>query len=337
MKDITIVVPVYNSEKYISRCLDSILRQNMDNYDLLLINDGSTDRSKEIIEDYEKKYDNIKVINQSNHGVSYTRNYAIKNVKTKYIMFIDNDDYIDKDYVKTLYNTIESSDYDMVFSGYRRTNVKGEVTVEIKLIDSEWSKFVVFTPWAKIFKTDFLRDNNIYFLENNIGEDTYLCLLSVLTSNNMKVIDYVGYNWFINDESVSNTSQTNINKVNVYKLLNSCYDEIIKRNLLDKNYEIIQAHFTRYSYWFIIYATFNSSFFTIRREYKKLFKWLSERFPNYKKSNFFTMKKPEAEEPKARKGYYRMHLMNRKHLGVLYIYAYNKYRKLVALKKKIIG
>ena len=96
MKKVTIIIPVYNSEKYIGRCLDSIVNQSFKDIDILVINDGSTDKSKEIVEEYQSKYRNIKLINQDNIGVAKTRNKAIKLIDTKYIMFIDNDDYIDK-------------------------------------------------------------------------------------------------------------------------------------------------------------------------------------------------------------------------------------------------
>ena len=108
--EVTIVIPVYNSEKYIGRCIESILNQTFQDFELLIINDGSKDNSKEIIKEYKSKYpDKITFINQENKGVSTTRNEAIKIANGKYIMFIDNDDYIDNDYIEIYVSKIRGS------------------------------------------------------------------------------------------------------------------------------------------------------------------------------------------------------------------------------------
>ena len=119
---ITIIVPVYNSENYIRRCVDSVLRQSFEDFELLLINDGSTDGSLKILREYEKSDKRIRVINQENMGVAKTRNKGIKLASGKYIMFIDNDDYIENDYINKYYNSIKDTDYDIVIGGYKRKN-----------------------------------------------------------------------------------------------------------------------------------------------------------------------------------------------------------------------
>ena len=96
---ISLVVPVYNCEKYVGECIESILSQDYSNIELILVNDGSKDNSKNVIEDYSKKDKRIKIINQENSGVSSARNNGMKISKGKYIGFIDADDYVEKDYV----------------------------------------------------------------------------------------------------------------------------------------------------------------------------------------------------------------------------------------------
>lgn len=328
-KDITIIIPVYNSEKYLNRCIDSIINQTAKNYKILIINDGSKDNSQKIIDDYCKKYPKIiKCVKQKNKGVAKTRNNAIKLTDTKYIMFMDNDDYIDVDYVETLYKNIK--DYDIVLSGFRRPNSKGVITTETNLQDEEWSKMMIMTPWAKIFKREFLIDNNIEFLDNNIGEDIYFNLLAVFSTKKIKVLNYIGYNWFYNDESVSNTSQTDIKKINVYNLLNNCYDELKKRELLIKNYTMIEAHFIRYIYWFMIYATKNLNYKDLSKEYDKIFKWLKDRFPNYEKNKLIGFNKPKGETFENKRLYFIFKTSSKFKLGKLFVFMYNKiknYRK----------
>lgn len=117
MENVTVIIPVYNSEKYIGKCIESVINQTYKNIKILLINDGSTDKSKEILGKYRSEYENIEVINQNNKGVAVTRNEAIMKVNTKYLMFIDNDDFIDSNYIETYINSAEENNYDIVMGG----------------------------------------------------------------------------------------------------------------------------------------------------------------------------------------------------------------------------
>lgn len=328
-KEITIVIPVYNSEKYLSRCIDSILNQTCKNFEVLIINDGSTDNSLKIIEEYSKKYPRIiKYVTQKNIGVAKTRNKGINLCKTKYIMFVDNDDYLDCDYVSTLYNSINSSGSDMVISGYKRTNEHDQIISSVQLVDEMWSYYMIMTPWAKIFNREFLKKNSIYFLDNNIGEDIYFNLLTIHESNDIKILPYVGYNWFFNTNSVSNTTQKIINKLNIYKLLDSCYDELKNRNLLKKDDQFLEAHFIRYIYWFLFYSTSNCDYSTVKKEYNNLFSWLKKRFPNYKKNKIVGINKPKCETKENKRLFTIIKLFQSINLCPLLIYMYNNYHKI---------
>ena len=107
---ISIIVPVYNAEKYIGTCIDSILKQTYQNFELLLINDGSSDNSLEVLNQYSKKDKRIRVIDQKNIGVAKTRNKGIQLARGEYIAFIDNDDYIDEDYLEQFMNVCNNQD-----------------------------------------------------------------------------------------------------------------------------------------------------------------------------------------------------------------------------------
>ena len=326
MKDVTVVIPVYNSKKYIKRCIDSVLIQTVKNYKILLINDGSTDNSLKIIEDYKNKYPNIiSIVNQENMGVAKTRNKAIELATTKYIMFIDNDDYIDNDYIEEFYKNIKNTNNKVVIGGYKRTNQKDEIIEYIKLNPLNYfDRLKVTTPWARIIDRNFLIENNIRFLDNNIGEDIYFDLLINFTTNDIKVINYSGYNWFYNDFSVSNTIQKDQKKLDIFKLLNSCYDELEKRNLIKDNYEIIEAFFFRYIIWFLYYTTKNISYSELSQIYDKLFIWLKERFPRYLKNKYVSLSNPKGEKFKDRLLYYLLKITNKFKLGKKYLYLYNK-------------
>lgn len=296
---VSVIVPAYNSEKFISKCLDSVLSQTYKNFELIVVDDGSIDATGSIIEKYKKQNpDIINFIKQENIGVANTRNKVIKLAKGDYIAFIDNDDFIDNDYLETLVNNCEDGKYDIVLSGYRRPNEKGKVIFEKRISDYEFSKLVVQAPWAKIYKTKYILENDFKFLDNNIGEDIFFNLSTILSTNNVKILNYIGYNWFYNSESVSNSKQKDFDKIDVFRLLNSCYDDLSKRNLLQNNYEILEFFFYRYIVWFLTFASKGHSLKEIKIENKKLFSWIKDKFPEYKKNKLVRFNKPKGEEKK---------------------------------------
>lgn len=325
MKKVTLIVPVYNSEDYIGKCLDSILNQSYNNFEIQVVNDGSKDNSQKIIDEYKAKYpDKIISIDQQNKGVAITRNESVRRANGDYIMFVDNDDYLDKDYIETFVKEAESGDYDVVLGGYRRPNENGKILRQLKLDDYEWSKFMIMAPWAKIYKKQYIIDNNIEFLSVNLGEDIYFNLKAMLVSEKIKIIDYVGYNWFFNTSSVSNSKQKNITGLQVYELLNSCYDMLKEEKLLEKHYDIIKTHFTRYIIWLLSFSTKKLKYKTISEEYEKLFNWLEERFPDYKKNKMITYKKPEGETHNIRFLQKTFLIFHNIHLGKFLVYLYSK-------------
>ena len=298
-KKVSIILPVYNSEDYIERCVESILNQTYKDFEIIIINDGSKDNSQEIIDRYKEEYpDTIVAIEQKNKGVARTRNYGIQIANGKYIMFIDNDDFMDKDYVETYVKNIEEDDLDMVIGGYRRPTKNGRIVRKLVMKNEKWSKYKLMAPWAKIYKKEFMINNELQFLPSNIGEDDYLTMQAVLSTDKIKIIEYVGYNWYYNEESVSNTTQRNIKQAGVYNLLNKSYDNLVSRNLIKKEgeEEYIELYFIRYVMWFLTYSTKRIKYSIIKEEYDKLFQWLKERFPNYKKNKQIGFNKPKGEE-----------------------------------------
>lgn len=290
MKKITLVIPVYNSEKYIGRCLDSILNQTYNDVDILVINDGSKDKSKEIIEEYQRKYNNIKLINQENIGVAKTRNKAIKLAETKYIMFIDNDDYIDSNYIETYLNKIEKTEADIVIGGYRRVNIDKKILFKQKLINTEWSKYIVLAPWAKIFNRDFLIKNNIEFLDYSIGEDVYFNLIAFSKNPKIEIIDYIGYNWFFNTKSVSNTSQRGLRDDTDIRVL---LDKVLE-NCDIKDNELMKYYFVRYFIWYMLFSGRKSNNKSFMKYYQMYKKWFEENKINSNISPFSSKIKGES-------------------------------------------
>ena len=119
---VSVIIPVYNAQEGIKQCLDSLLNQSFTDFEIILLNDGSTDNSLEVIKKYAAVNDFIRVIDKENEGVAKTRNKGIQLANGKYIVFIDNYDFIDSDYLERFYNAIDQEQLDIVLGGYKRVN-----------------------------------------------------------------------------------------------------------------------------------------------------------------------------------------------------------------------
>lgn len=264
---ISIIVPVYNAEKYIGICIDSILKQTYRNFELLLINDGSSDNSLEVLNQYSKKDKRIRVIDQKNMGVAKTRNKGIQLAKGEYLTFIDNDDYIDKDYLEQFMKVCDTKD--IVIGGYRRVNLEGKMLMKLILDDTDWAKYTFITPWARFFRKEFLLENKIEFFSYPIGEDIYFNLKAYSLTDNIKIIPYIGYNWLYNDTSVSNTIHKGFNeKVDITFLLDKIYQLREFGNI-----EYIDYYCYKFGIWYLLYSGKGAKKNKFIKEYKKIKKW----------------------------------------------------------------
>ena len=279
---VSVIIPVYNSERYIERCIKSVLNQTFQEFELILINDGSKDNSQKILELYKEKYaEKIILVSQENMGVAKTRNKAIKRANGQYIMFIDNDDYIDNDYIETHIKKIEETDADIVMSGYRRVNIDKKVLFKQRLLNTNWSKYIILAPWAKIYKREFLIKHNVEFLDYAIGEDVYFNLVAFAKSPKIEIIDYIGYNWFFNTKSVSNTSQRGLSKkIDIRVLLDKILVEYNEKD------ELIEYYFVRYFIWYMLFSGRKSSSKKFIDYYGECKKWFKENKINNKISPF---------------------------------------------------
>lgn len=169
-KDVTIVVPIYNVEKYLKRCLDSIINQTYEDVDIILVNDGSTDNSLDICYEYKKKDNRITVINQENQGLSAARNAGIEMANSNYIMFIDSDDYIELDMVEYLIERAKKYDSDIACCGFTNiyeNGIKEKITKpqndvvyskEEALDLHLFSGYIDVVAWNKLYKLELFDD-----------------------------------------------------------------------------------------------------------------------------------------------------------------------------------
>ena len=316
MIKVSIIIPVYNTEKFLNRCVDSVINQKFNNFEIILVNDGSKDNSLKICRDYEKKYPKIiKVIDQKNSGPAIARNRGIESAKGKYIMFIDSDDFIDDGYIKDYYDNIEKTKDIMVIGGYKR--VEGtDVVSTLKLKQGDYSKYLITGPVCRIIRREYLEKNNILFLDTNSSEDVYFNLLIYNKTNKISIIENTGYNYYYNCNSLSNTVHKGFNQdVKIIELLDLV-------NIKDGiNCEMNQYFIIKYCIWYLLYSGKSARSDEFIKEYNKLFTWIKLNIPNYKKNKYISCFKP-SEEP----------LMHRL---VIYIFIVLSNFKLVSLFSKI--
>lgn len=264
MKKISIIVPVYNGEKYLERCIDSVLNQSYKNFEVLFLDDGSKDNSLKILKEYEKKDSRIKVYHHDNVGVAKTRNEGIKRATGEYVTFLDNDDYLDKDFLK---NYLEKClNYDFIIGGYKRISNK-KVFLKKILKSNGFSKYENVAPWGKLIKKQFLIKNKIEFFSYPIGEDIIFNMKMFSKTNNYKIIKNCDYNWFFNDESVSNTKQQRFND-NILNL----FEEMNKYSVDELSCYFI----ARYKIWYLLFSGKGESSKNFLKEYNKITNWLDK-------------------------------------------------------------
>ena len=173
---VSIIVPIYNVELYLARCLDSLVDQTYDDYEIICVNDCSPDNSAAIAKDYSNRFPNlIKLIeNSENLGLGRSRERALEFASGNYVMFVDSDDYVKRDYIETYVNSLTEQRYDIVVGGYIR-DVDGKLTEHI-LSDSVWSTTTYAMACAKLFRLDYIKSNNLQFTDVSCGEDIYFSM-----------------------------------------------------------------------------------------------------------------------------------------------------------------
>lgn len=173
---VSVIIPLYNKEKYIKRCIDSLVKQTYKNLQIIIVDDGSTDNSTDIISQY--KDERIELIQKKNEGVSLTRNRGIESSKGKYIAFVDADDYVSEDYIYNLIQQYETKDIQLATSGYYQTdeeNVFGERAFEYcgnmrKIPEEYYILGDCHTIWGKLYIKEIINLHNIRFKKNFISD-----------------------------------------------------------------------------------------------------------------------------------------------------------------------
>lgn len=242
---ISIIIPVFNSEIYISRCIDSIFNQTFENFEVICIDDGSTDKSGIICDEYASKDSRIKVIHKKNEGVSVARNTGLQNIKGNFVSFIDSDDWLESDFLQLLYEKITTEKADISLCGWNfvYTNGTKSCLSEIGTTKIENINLALINKgnprvWGKLFKSDLLK--NIVFNNSiSIGEDSLFYIETLIKSNKIAVINKPLYNYEKRNES-SAVSIMTLEKYQILKESNLMIEQLLfNNNILPQTYKYL--------------------------------------------------------------------------------------------------
>ncbi len=242
----SIIIPVYNVENYLQKCLDSVLNQTYPNYEVICVNDGSTDGSLAILEEYQQKYHQIIIISQLNKGLSGARNAGIQVAKGNYIFFLDSDDWIETDTLKILADKQNGEDL-LCFNGRRyfedgRTETPDSGIEEVNITGWEYynkyalvsRKFHFVCTVLRLYRREYLLKNSLFFEEGIYHEDNLFTPLACYYAKSVKVIPDILYVYRIRQGSITQT--TNVQRLfDMITVANKLSDFFIPIRELDKS------------------------------------------------------------------------------------------------------
>lgn len=275
----SIIVPVYNVEKYISKCLKSIKNQTYDDYEVVIVNDGSEDNSQNIINEFVQEDSRFKSYIKQNGGLSDARNYGVTKVTGDYILFLDSDDYIEKELLNKLNEVIENNnDVDLIKYGCQSVDDKGNIihkyigkkyngNKKIESIKSIVTDEMIESACIYAYKKEFFIKNKFKYTTGKYHEDFGLTPYIILLANRIISIEYIGLNYVQRDGSIINSYDEIKSRKKAFDFLDLYIEEISKINKLDvqKNEKDVIKIFMTDS----VVRKINSLSKEIKIEYKK--------------------------------------------------------------------
>lgn len=285
MIKVTVVIPVYNVEKYIAECLDSVLNQTLKEIEILIVNDGSPDESEKIIKTY--KDSRIRYFKKKNGGLSSARNHVIDKIKGKYVLFLDSDDSITEDFLEKAYNKLEAEQSDLLQG---RAIYFGDVPTRLStypLYEDKRSllRDAFVACGEKIYKTEIIKKHNLEFPLNLWYEDIPFHQSFVLNAKKFSVLDEGVYNYRQHKKSITSTVSDRI--LEIMDILNININYYKNNNFYDEYKDELE--------YFTLKIILGSSFKRICK-YKdknkrnaaidKTYDFLIKHFPNYRKNKY---------------------------------------------------
>lgn len=292
MPKVSIIVPVYNVEKYLRKCLDSLVSQTLKDIEIIIVNDGSPDNSDKIIDEYTKKFPNFKSYIKENGGQASARNYGLKKASGEYIGFVDSDDYVESNMFEKLYNKAKSQDFDVVACD---TNLiqNGQTMIISSLVEKDVNskeemkkQMINFYPvvWNKIYKRE-LFNKETYFKEGVLFEDVEILYKLFPYIKSMGTVKEPLINYVQRENSTVNTFDNRL--YDYIDNWNGLIDFYQKHNLYDEYKEELEYCYVRYVYATFIKGVSNFPYAKFKKAVDTAINNVKSHFPNYKQNKYF--------------------------------------------------
>lgn len=286
MKKVSVIIPVYNVENYLRKCLDSLVNQTLKDLEIIVVNDGTTDNSQEIIDEYVKKFPKKVVsIIQENGGQGAARNTGLLHAKGEYIGYVDSDDYVEENMYEELYKKAKEEDSDIVICGNNVVKENYDFLSKEE-VDKEFllGKMAV---WNKIYKKNIIVDNKIQFRSKVWYEDLDFTMKVYFSSKKISYVDKPLYNYLLREGSTMNNNniKRNLELIQAFdSLIDYCKDKKIYNKVKDE----IEFLCIYHMYIFAITRVLNTN-----NNYKakiaiinKFRDYINSNFPNFKQNKY---------------------------------------------------
>ena len=222
----SIIIPAFNVEEYVSRAIDSVLNQDFKNYELIIVNDASTDNTLEVVKKYEKEFNKFKLINhKENKESGGARNTGLNIAEGEYIIFLDADDYLyENDVLSKINNLIGDKQVDVVYLGFKIGGNRNELVIPTpETCTKEYKAGIDIYPnvWSKCWNLDFLNKNNIRFVENRYYEDVLFVYKAIMKVEKYLIADFPVHHYI---SGRKNSMTTTLNLKNIYDTIDNIKD-----------------------------------------------------------------------------------------------------------------
>lgn len=289
MNLVSIIIPAYNCQEFIGQCLDSILAQTYQSIEIIIVNDGSTDNTLQVLNKYVDNHPKlIKVYSVPNGGQGRARNFAVEQAIGKYLLFIDSDDYLEKTMIETLVEAVENNNSTFAICAYSRVTPEG--TLLFNEMDPKYKEIINIntSPWNKLFIRELWIENDVRFSEGLWYEDLEAVLKYLPHVKNPVWISTPLYNYV--QRETSSINQYDHRVEDIFSVMNNVYTYYEQFGYLEKYYDELE-------YFFIMHLIFGHLSRCVsekdenkRQQYiKKTKDYIEDKFPDYYKNKYFKL------------------------------------------------
>lgn len=286
MPKISLIVPVYKSEEYLEKCLDSLVKQSLEDVEILLVNDGSPDQSQEIMDRYQKEYSHkIRCFLQENKGQGAARNLGLRQAEGEYVFFVDSDDYLDLSACQKVYDFAQSTKADVVcFPFYQvKDGRKEETEYQVFFPEEADVRYVLneTSPWNKLIKRSLLVENNLFFSEGRIYEDLELIPQLALYTKNIAFFKERIYYYVIRQGSTMRQTSYNAKLSAIYPVMDTLKEKFGSTSYQAELEYLYIEHLLHSAV--LRYLQYPEG----KEDIKKIHAIMKERFPRWQKNPYY--------------------------------------------------